>query len=152
MSSDWSGISSPESLLLPMTMAAVRCALMPSRQVASSASFSCTACCFSSPVWRAFQKRSADHQIGGLQGALDEGEGRIAVQGGANERRRTCVAIEQDVLPGDEDIVQNHERVDLVEAVGQRIIGRVAAAGETGAADVLDAWRIHFDDAADGIF
>ena len=42
----------------------------------------------------------------------------------------------------------SHQRLHLVEAVGQRIVVHAAAAGEARAADVLHAWGAHLHDAA----
>ena len=47
------------------------------------------------------------------------------------------VPIEQHVLPGDQHVVEDDKRIDLVEAVGERIVLGRGAAGEAGAADVL---------------
>ena len=65
---------------------------------------------------------------------------------------RPRVLIEEHVLPGDQHVVEDHQGVDLVEPAGERIVARRRAAGETGAADVLDARRVHLDDAAKRIF
>ena len=46
----------PFGLFSLKATAAVRCAWMPSRQTASSESFSCTACCLSRPVCRALSR------------------------------------------------------------------------------------------------
>jgi hypothetical protein len=49
--------------------------------------------------------------------------------------------IEQHVLPGDQHVIEDDERIDLVEAVGERIVLDRSSAGEAGAADELQAWR-----------
>ena len=87
------------------------------------------------------EQRGADHQVGHGERALHEGEGRVAVQRRADEGGRPRVPVEQHVLPGDQHVVEDDQRVDLVELVGQRIVLGRRAAGETGAADVLQARR-----------
>ena len=45
---------------------------------------------------------------------------------------------QRECPPRDQDIVEHHERVDLVEAIlGERIVARVAPARKPGPADVL---------------
>jgi hypothetical protein len=40
------------------------------------------------------------------------------------------VPVKEHVFPGNQHIVEDDERVDLVEAVGERVVGRAAAAGK----------------------
>ena len=60
---------------------------------------------------------------------------RIAVQRRADEGGRLGMAVEEDVLPGDQDVVEDDQRIDLVEAVGERIVLGRRAAGKARAAD-----------------
>ena len=96
-------------------------------------------------------QRGADHQIGQAHVALHVGERAVAVQRGADVARRARVAVEEDVLPGDLDVVEHEQRVDLVEAVRDRIVGGRRAAREARAADVLQPLRPHVDDEADRV-
>ena len=126
ISSDWLGMRRPLGLFSPVAIAAVRWALMPSRQTASSASFSCTACCLSRPVCLTFHSAAPIIRSAKDERALHEGESRISVQRLADEGGRAGVLVEEDVLPGDQHIVEDQQRVDLVEPVGQRIVARPA--------------------------
>jgi hypothetical protein len=47
------------------------------------------------------------------------------------------MAIEQHILRGDQHVIENDERVDLVEAVSERVILDRGTAGKTGPADEL---------------
>ena len=73
------------------------------------------------------------------------------MQRAADILRGLGVAIEEHVLPGDQDVVQHHQEVDLVELVGERIIGGAVAAGKARARDMLHARRAHPHDAADRV-
>jgi hypothetical protein len=95
--------------------------------------------------------RRADHHVGREEHAQHIGEGAVAVQRGAHLLGRDGVAVEEHVLPGDEHVVQHHQRLDLVEARGEGGVLRPAARGEGHAADVLHARRAHLHDAADGV-
>src|SRR5581483_5135521 len=57
------------------------------------------------------------------------------------------VAVNEHVLPGDEDVVEDEDGVVLVETGGERIIPRRAGGGGGQlvgrAADQLDAGRVH---------
>ena len=66
--------------------------------------------------------RRAEHHVGVAQDALHEGERAVAVQRGADVRGRAGVPVEQHVLPGDEDVVEDDQGIDFVEAVGERVI------------------------------
>ena len=73
--------------------------------------------------------------------AVDEAGARI-------ERLQPLdVAMDDDVLPGDEGVVEHEDGVVLVEAGGERIVpGRAGGGGGQlvgGAADQLDARRVH---------
>ena len=72
---------------------------------------------------------------------------RLADEGGG-----AGVLVEQHVFPGHEHIVENDDGIHLIKLVRQRIIPLGRAAGKAGAADVFHARRIHFHDAAQGIF
>ena len=52
-------------------------------------------------------QRGADHQIGQAHVALHVGERAVAVQRGADVGRRARVAVEEDVLPRDLDVVED---------------------------------------------
>ena len=73
------------------------------------------------------------------------------MQRGADVGGRPRVAVEEHVLPGNLDIVEDHQRVDLVEVVGERVVRRWLAAGEAGAADVLHPRLAHLDDEPDRV-
>ncbi len=64
------------------------------------------------------------------------------------------IAIDKDVLPGNEHIVHDEDRVVLVEAARQRVIERTAEHGGAllvrHAADKFDARRIGRDDEREG--
>ncbi len=94
------------------------------------------------------EQRGADQHVGEGQVALDEGEGRVAMQRGAHEHRRLRVAMEHHVFPRHQHIVEDDERVDLVEAAGNRIVLQRPAPGETCAADELQAGRTEIADEA----
>ena len=72
------------------------------------------------------ERGNADQEVGEAQDALDEREHAVAVEGRADEARRPRVPVEEDVLPGDLDVVEDDQRVDLVEAVGERVVSRRA--------------------------
>ncbi len=97
------------------------------------------------------EERRADHHVGEFQDALGEGKRRITMQRRSDEGGGPGVAVEQDVLPGDQDVVENHQCIDFVEAVGQRIVFLRRAAGEARAADELEVGRIEVADEAHGI-
>jgi hypothetical protein len=59
--------------------------------------------------------------------------------------------IEQHVLPRDHHVIEDDERIDLVEAVGERIILDRSAAGKAGAADELQVRRTEVANKADRI-
>ena len=94
----------------------------------------------------------ADDEIGIGQGALHEGESRITVQRLTDIGGGPGVLVEQHVLPGDQHIVEDHDGVDFVELVRQRIVSRRRPPREAGAADVFHARCIHLDDATQRIF
>jgi hypothetical protein len=94
------------------------------------------------------EEGGADHQVGDVEQAQRVGEGAVAMQRAADEAGRARVAIEQHVVPWDQHVVEDQQGVDLVEAVGERIVGRRAAAGEAGAADMLQTRRVHRADEA----
>jgi hypothetical protein len=93
----------------------------------------------------------ADHQVGHPQIALHEGKGRVAMQRRTDVAGRPGMPIEQHVLPRDQHMVENDQRIDLVEAVGQRVVGRRGARCESGAADELQIRRTQVTDEADCI-
>ena len=96
-------------------------------------------------------QRRPDHQIGHVKDAQDIGERRIAVQGAANIRGGACMAVKEDVLPRHQHIVEDDQCVDLVEAVGGRVIGGTGAAGKARAPKMFDPRCPHLDDAADRV-
>ena len=61
------------------------------------------------------------------------------------------MAVKEHVLPRHQHIVEDDQCIDLVEAVGERVIGGAGSAGKARAAEVLDPRRPHFDDAADRV-
>jgi hypothetical protein len=61
------------------------------------------------------------------------------------------VPVEEDVLPGNLDVVEDDHRVDLVVPAGQRVVVRTAPVGEGGPADVLDPRRTHVGEEADRV-
>ena len=63
------------------------------------------------------------------------------MQSRADEARRLCVAIKQHVFRRDEYIIEDDERIDFVEPVGQRVILGTGVTGKTGPADELQARR-----------
>ncbi len=73
------------------------------------------------------------------------------MQGCADIARRLGVLVEQHVLPRDQHVVEDDQRVDLVEAVGERIVLGRRAAGEAGAADEFEPRRAEIADEADGV-
>src|SRR5580698_8192467 len=84
------------------------------------------------------EQRRTNHHIGELQIALYESEGRIAMQRRAYERGRLGMTVKQYVFPRDQHIIENHQRVDLIEAIAQRVVGRRRAACEARATDELE--------------
>src|ERR1700689_1914979 len=97
------------------------------------------------------EERRADQHVRHLEIPLDESEGAIAVQRGTDKRRGSGIAIEQHVFPGDEDVVENYQRVDFVEAIREWIIFGWRAAGEASAADKFQSWRSQVADEAQSI-
>src|SRR5262249_31145318 len=97
------------------------------------------------------EEGDADHQIGEEEDALHEGKGAVAMQRAANIRSGAGMAIEEHILPRDQHIVEDDERVDLVEPARDRIFLERPAPGEAAAADMLHAGRAHQRDEADGI-
>ena len=75
--------------------------------------------------------REAEQQVGVTQVPLDKGEDAVAVQRGPDEGRGLDVLVEEDVLPRHDHVVEHDHGVDLVDAVGQRVVQGVAHAGET---------------------
>ena len=96
-------------------------------------------------------QRRADHHVGDIEDAQRIGERRVAMQRPADVLGGLGVAVEEHVLPGDQDIVEHHQEVDLVELVGERIVRGRRAARKARARDVLHAGRAHLDDAADRV-
>ena len=94
------------------------------------------------------EQRGADHHVRQLDVALDEGEGAVAVQRGADEAGRLGVAVEQHVVPRDQHVVEDQQRVDFIEAIGERIILDGGAAGEAVAADEFQVRRAQVADEA----
>jgi hypothetical protein len=47
------------------------------------------------------------------------------------------VAVKEHVLPWHQDIVENNQCIDLVEVVGERVIGGTGATSEARAAEML---------------
>src|SRR5258708_6755205 len=84
------------------------------------------------------EQRSANQHVGKLEIALYESEGRITMQGGADEHGGLGMPIEQHVLPGDQDVVEDDEGVDFVEPIGQRIVVDGSTARKTRTADELE--------------
>ena len=68
------------------------------------------------------EQRCPDHHVGEFEAAQHKGIGAVAVQRCADEARRLGMPIEQHVLPRDQHVIKDDERVDLVEAVGERVI------------------------------
>ena len=83
-------------------------------------------------------QRRADHQICHVEDAQNVGERRIAVQRAADIRSGAGVAVKERVLPRHQHIVEDDQCVDLVKAVGQRVIGGARSAGKTRAAEMPD--------------
>ena len=95
--------------------------------------------------------RGSNEQIGISQVPLYERELAVAVKGRSDETRRTRMPVEEDVLPGDLDVVEHDQRVDFVEAVGERIVLDRPQTGEARTADVLDPGSVHLGDEADRV-
>jgi hypothetical protein len=81
------------------------------------------------------EQRRTDHQVRGAQDAQHEGEGAVAVQSSADVGRRLRMPVEQHVLPRDQHVIEHHQRINLVEAIGERVVLGRCAAGKAGAAD-----------------
>ena len=97
-------------------------------------------------------QRGADHQVGQAHVALHVRERAVAVQRGADVGRRARVAVEEDVLPRDLDVVEDDQRVDLVEAVRDRIVGRPARGPRSPVRQMcFMPARAHVDDEADRV-
>ena len=103
------------------------------------------------------EQRGTDHLIRLFQGALHKGKGGIAMQGGPNKACGLGVAIKQNIFPRNQHIVEDDQRVDLVKAIGQRVISRIRArtppgrACEPAPAQKLKPRRTQIADKADGI-
>ena len=59
------------------------------------------------------------------------------------------MAVEENVLPGNLDGLEDQQRVELIESARQRVADRGRAAREAGSAEVLEAGSAHSDDEAD---
>ncbi len=70
---------------------------------------------------------------------------------GANIRSGARMLVEEHVFPGDLDIIEDHQRIDFVEAIRKRIVVRRLASRETRAADVLHPRLAHLDNEPDRI-
>ncbi|CAK9133808.1 unnamed protein product, partial [Ilex paraguariensis] len=100
---------------------------------------------------RVVQGRAYQH-VGQLQAALQEGEGRVAVQRLAQEMGGPGVAVEQHVLPGNQHVVEDHDGIHFVEAMAQRMVLGRCAGGQARAADEAQAGRAQVADEAYGVF
>ena len=89
------------------------------------------------------EQRRPDQHVGDVLDAQDERHRAVAVQRPADEARRARVLVEQDVVPRDQHVVEDEKRVDLVEAVGERVVPLGLDPGEPGPADVLETGRVH---------
>jgi hypothetical protein len=58
------------------------------------------------------------------------------------------MSIEQYVFPGNKRVIENDQRVDFIELVTQRVIGRRRAPGKAGTADHLDIFVSEVTDEA----
>ena len=66
------------------------------------------------------------------------------------ECRRPGIVQKEHVFPGHQHVIEDDERVDFVESLAQWIVFHRSAASEPGAADVLDAGRVHLGDETEG--
>ena len=97
------------------------------------------------------QQRRPDQHVRQLQDALDKGKGRIAVQGRMDMARGAGAAQKEHVFPRDQHIVKDDQRLDLVKAVGQRIVTLGPGLRKARAADEFQPRRVLVADKADGV-
>src|SRR5258708_3191456 len=65
-----------------------------------------------------------------------------------NMHRGPCVLIKQHILPRYQHVVEDQERINLVESIRQRIIGGRSPPGKSSSADNLETWSRHIADEA----
>ena len=94
---------------------------------------------------------SPNQHVGGFLDSLDKCKSAIAMQCCANERCRPGMPVEQDIFPGDQNIVEDHHRVYFVKSVRQRIVLLRPTSGETGATDMDESFGIHRNDRTERI-
>ena len=85
------------------------------------------------------EKRRTNHHVGCFEIPLNERERAIAVQRGPYERGRLGMAIKQDIFPRNENVIENDESIDLVEAIRKRIVFDRCPPGKTSSTDHFDA-------------
>src|SRR5271168_1170899 len=68
------------------------------------------------------EERCTDQHVRYPEVPLHESERRVAMQRGADEGGGSSMPVEQNIFPGNEHVVENDQRIDLIEAVGKRII------------------------------
>jgi hypothetical protein len=66
--------------------------------------------------------------------------------------RRRALAVKEHVLPRHQHIVENDQCVDLVKAVGKRVIGRARPPDKARAAEMPDPRRPHPEDATKCVY